>query len=186
MTTSLTRCSLDTLAKVLGVTPRRVQQLAFEGHVVKAGRGEYELAGSIRQYIAHCESRIEAKEGSEGSLSAARRGLIEVQTEKTKYELSILRHEWTSNDQVRDLLNTMTEHFIQGIEALPGRLAVDLVNQSHPGVVRQKIKEECNALRNTLADQLSKWNPHERKPTLFSHRDTIEEDDDAESECLGG
>lgn len=157
MTVSSTLCSITTLAKVLGVSPRRVQQLALEGHVVKGGgRGEYELVGSIRHYIAYCESRIQSKEGgvNESSLSAARKRLIEVQTEKTVCELAILRKEWVAEADVSEMVGEITQRYIRGLESLPGRLAVELVNQTDAAVVRQKILHECRQIRRELSKAL--------------------------------
>ena len=41
------------MEKLLSVTGRRVRQLADEGILQKAGRGKYELASSVANYIKH-------------------------------------------------------------------------------------------------------------------------------------
>lgn len=144
-----TTCPASTLAKLLGLTERRIQQLALEGHVIKGGRGEYELVGSIRHYIAYCETKVENKE--ESSLASARKKLIEIQIEKTALEVAILRKDWIAQSEVEQFVAELTQRFVHGLSALPGRLAVELVNQADAAVIRQKIWSECHALQNELA-----------------------------------
>lgn len=50
------------VAKVLGVTSRRVQQLAKEGRFPKAARGLYPLLACIRAYIAFQQEQIESSD----------------------------------------------------------------------------------------------------------------------------
>lgn len=48
---------VSTIAKLLLLTPRRVQQLASEGHLPKTGRGKYELAPTVQAYIRYLQDR---------------------------------------------------------------------------------------------------------------------------------
>ena len=57
MTAPKTIVDVATLAGLLDLTAVRVQQLAADGVVVKAGRGKYELWPSIKGYIAFLQSR---------------------------------------------------------------------------------------------------------------------------------
>lgn len=47
-----------TIAKLLRLTERRVQQLAKEGVIPKAERGRYELAPAVQGYIGYLQERI--------------------------------------------------------------------------------------------------------------------------------
>lgn len=48
--TAANTVDVETLAKLLNLDPRRIQQLANDGHIVKAARGRYFLAKSINGY----------------------------------------------------------------------------------------------------------------------------------------
>lgn len=48
---------VDTISSLLMLTERRVQQLAAEGVIPKAERGQYPLVGSIRGYIKYLQDR---------------------------------------------------------------------------------------------------------------------------------
>lgn len=50
------------IAKLFGITERRLQQLVKDGTLPSAGRGEYELAAVVQAYIAHLkEAQIRAR-----------------------------------------------------------------------------------------------------------------------------
>lgn len=51
-----TRYPARILAKLFGVTDRRVRQLAGQGIISAPVKGKYELAGSVRGYVRYLES----------------------------------------------------------------------------------------------------------------------------------
>lgn len=48
---------VDTIAKLLDLTPRRVQQLAAEGIIPRADGGRYELVPVVRGYVKYLRDR---------------------------------------------------------------------------------------------------------------------------------
>ena len=48
---------VKTIASILNLTERRVQQLAHEGIIPKAERGKYDLIGCVRAYIKYLQER---------------------------------------------------------------------------------------------------------------------------------
>jgi phage terminase Nu1 subunit (DNA packaging protein) len=44
-------CSADELAEILGISPRRIRQLAEDGTVKNLAHGRYDLVASVRGYI---------------------------------------------------------------------------------------------------------------------------------------
>ncbi len=65
-----------TIAKLLMLTERRVQQLAKEGVVPKAERGRYELAPAVQGYIRYLQDRAAG--------SAVQSGTIDYHVEKAR------------------------------------------------------------------------------------------------------
>lgn len=61
---------VGTIAKLLMLTDRRVQQLSKEGVIPKADRGRYELAPSVQGYIRYLQSLdVGPGEGEEGAIN---------------------------------------------------------------------------------------------------------------------
>ncbi len=65
-----------TIAKLLMLTERRVQQLAKEGVVPKAERGRYELAPAVQGYVRYLQDRAAG--------SAVQSGTIDYHVEKAR------------------------------------------------------------------------------------------------------
>jgi phage terminase Nu1 subunit (DNA packaging protein) len=65
---------LQPMARLLDLQPRRVQQLADEGVIVKAGRGKYDVVGSVQGYIKYLRKRAAGEElgGEAFNLARAR------------------------------------------------------------------------------------------------------------------
>lgn len=56
---------VKTIAALLRLTERRVQQLSKEGVIPKAERGRYELAPAVQGYIAYLQDRLAPREGAD-------------------------------------------------------------------------------------------------------------------------
>lgn len=80
--------SVDTIAKLLDMTPRRVQQLANEGIIPKPkDRGQYEVVPCVVRYIKHIKAMLS---GNAGDLMTEKARLTRAQAEKTEIEISRL------------------------------------------------------------------------------------------------
>lgn len=60
---------VGTIAKLLRMTDRRVQQLAKEGVIPKAERGRYDLVPSVQGYIKYLQERAVDAGGSDGAIN---------------------------------------------------------------------------------------------------------------------
>ena len=61
--------SLDVIAKLLDISPRRVQQLSSDGVIPRASRGKYELVPAVQGYIRFLRGRAinaDVNDGEEG------------------------------------------------------------------------------------------------------------------------
>lgn len=52
--------SVETVASMCGLTPRRIQQLVTEGVIPRVGRGKYNLAACVRAYIVYLQQQLES------------------------------------------------------------------------------------------------------------------------------
>lgn len=68
-------------SKLLMVTPRRLRQLAAEGHIPSATKGRYPLAGVVRGYLAFLKESVERSAENPGA------GLASAKEKETRLRL---------------------------------------------------------------------------------------------------
>jgi len=75
-------------AKLLMLTPRRLRQLADDGHIPKAVRGRYPLPGLVRGYLTFLRERIErAGQNAGAGLADAKAHEVRLRTRQREAEL---------------------------------------------------------------------------------------------------
>ena len=88
--------STTELAALLGVTARRVQQLALDGTIVPVRRGYFQLGDAVQRYInflskpqiSEAEQKLEtAKRQSEAQLKLSKAQLAKMEVEELKGKL---------------------------------------------------------------------------------------------------
>jgi len=67
------------LAKVFGISTRRIAQLVEERVLVRTARGMFDLGEAVRSYLSYREQRLAVKLGA-GPLHEARRRYLEART----------------------------------------------------------------------------------------------------------
>ena len=158
--------STQVIAKIFGVTTRRVEQLKAEGVIQGKGRPiKYDLLPTIQAYIKYLadkaygrEQKETSKDLDESKLRAESR-FKTAKAEMAELELEELRGNLHSAEDVEAV---MTDHILllrSMILALPGRLAVDVCSASTPTQAADIIKQECYAMLNQLAEY--EYNPDE-------------------------
>lgn len=145
-----TEISTTELAKVLGVTARRVQQMAQDGTITTVHRGRFHLCDSVQQYI-----KFLSKE-KDNSPQEKERQDAEVSIKKAKAIVAVLEAKELQGKMHRsEDVAAMTEDLIYAIRgmllALPGRLAVDVVNTSTPAEAAETIRKEVYKIMEELS-----------------------------------
>lgn len=109
------------IAEFLGLTERRVQQLADEG-VIKRGvnRGQYLFLPSVKAYIEYLQGLAAGKavsdEGKEKQ--AAQIGLLQAQRDSAQLNLDVKRGALVPVEQVRSLVVTVVRVLSEGADGL--------------------------------------------------------------------
>jgi len=80
------------LAELLGLTTRRLEQLAAAGTIVRTGRGRYALQASVQRYAEALRDAAAGRGASD--LTAARARLARAQAEAAELELERKRGAW--------------------------------------------------------------------------------------------
>ena len=158
--------STQVIAKIFGVSTRRVEQLKTEGVIKGSGKPtKYDLLPTIQAYIkylsdkANGRAKKEVMADLEEAKLAAEVELKKSKAEAAKLELEELRGTLHSAEDVEAV---MTDHILllrSMILALPGRLAVDVCGADTPTQAADIIKQECYAMLSQLAEY--KYDPDE-------------------------
>ncbi len=150
--TSETIVSTSELALVLDVTGRRVRQLTEDGVLVKTGGG-FLLADSVKRYFA---TKIAPDETEEDIKVDKVKKTAEAQFKAAKATIEKMKADELKGKMHRsDDVAAMTEDLIYTIRAalisLPGRLAVDVSQNSSPAECSEIIRKEVYTVMNELA-----------------------------------
>lgn len=139
--------SIETISEVLGVTPRRIQQLAEIGIVERDLNGRYKTS-SIAAYIEYVktENRSKPKEIGEKDREQAR--LYSAQADEKELKVRILRGELISIEQFRFITTNMIRAVRTKLLALPNNMARSLV-----GI--EKVTEAMDILQKAVYEALT-------------------------------
>lgn len=184
------RITIDTnvnsteLAAVLGLTARRVQQMAQDGTITAVKRGQFPLAQSVQRYISFLNKDKAKDVGTE-----------ELEREKLEAEASIKQSkaiiEGLNAKELQGKMHrsedvaNMTEDLIYSIRhvllALPGRLAVDVAQIDAPAQVSERIQQEVFSAMEELSRyeyDAEKYKERVRERMKWEHAEHNEDDED--------
>lgn len=180
-----TEVSTSELACVLGVTGRRIRQLAEDGQIEKAKQGRFNLAHSVQRYISL--SKKETASMSDAALERAKRK-SEVTLKASKAEIARLEMKELQGKMHRsEDVAAMTEDIIYTIRSalmsLPGRLAVDVSATQGPAEASEVIRREVYLVMKELSDY--RYDPKKYDERVRQRRSwdgATEQDDDGDDE----
>ena len=142
---------VDQVAALLGVTPRRLQQLANEGWFAVAERGRYPLVGTVQGYIKYLKEG--ARDQNRGSEQArlARAQAVKVEMENFRRMGELITRE--QSDSTNQGLVVIVKSSLEG---MPGRLSSELAGLTEPTDVYKRLQTEHRAVLDQCADYLEK------------------------------
>lgn len=115
------RVDVATIARLLNLTTRRVQQLATEGVIPKAERGRYPLITCVQGYVAWLQAKASGEHGAV-DLTTQRSRLASTMAEKNELELLELRGRLVDVDEVATRWAQMAGAFRARILAMPPKV----------------------------------------------------------------
>ena len=141
--------SAQTVARVLGLTVRRIQQLTQDGVLQTQPEGKrrvYDLPAAVQAYLQYSISREAGKDAGAAAVER-RRALAEAEIKEAKAEIATielkeLMGKMHRSEDVEALTTDMIYSIRAMLLAMPGRLAVDLAAATKPTEVSDKIKGE--------------------------------------------
>ena len=156
------------IAKIFGVSTRRIEQLKTEGIIKGEGRPtKYDLLPTIQAYIRYLSDKANGREKKqtdselETSKLEAESRYKTAKAEMAELELQELRGELHRASDVEAITTDHVMFLRSMLMALPGALAVDLAAIDKPAEAADRIRQEVNGVLDRLANY--RYDPEEYK-----------------------
>ena len=152
--------STEIMAKLFELDPRRVQQLAKEGVLPAASQWPYkfDLLPTVKAYIRYLRDRANGKEAktadtvkAEADKLRAEADLKQSKAKIAELQLKELEGKMHRSEDVEAMTNDLVYTARSMIMALPGRLAMDVVQAGSANEASALIRAECYKILNELA-----------------------------------
>ncbi len=132
------------LAKVLGLSERRVQILLKEGVLIGNSRSSYPLADNVARYVDFKE-----KAAAEKAAPAAADGLRTKREEQLAIRIGREDRQLITLSEAMEFVDNICGRFLQTISGLPARHTRDLAE-------RKRLEATCDDVRQELSDDFGK------------------------------
>ncbi|MFQ5510185.1 MAG: terminase small subunit, Nu1 [Leptospirillia bacterium] len=143
---------VKTIAKLLGLTERRVQQLAREGVIPRAESGRYDLVAVVQAYIKYLRDRS-LGEASTADVYTEKARLTKLTADKLEIEISrqtgqlvdaaaVKKEAFTAGRQVRDRLMK-----------IPDKISPELATMDDGHAIRNRLLAEFREVLEGLASE---------------------------------
>lgn len=143
----MTTYPVETIAKLLVLTERRVQQLAREGILPKAEHGRYELAPVVQAYIKYLRDRAIGAD-TPGEDGDHKRRLMKARADIAEFEAQRLSGDLVPVDQVEKTWTDIVANFRQRMLSVATK-AAPLV------VVETSIDAACDIIEALIHEGLA-------------------------------
>ena len=171
--------STTELATVLGVSARRVQQMAQDGTIPTCRKGCFRLADSVQRYVKFLsdgpmdeeDKKLEkTRRVAETTMKASKATIAKLEAEELKGTMH-------RAEDVAALTEDLVYTIRGALNALPGRLAVD-VAVPPPAEASEVIRKEVSKVMRELAGY--HYDPKKYEERVRERRDWSERDSDDE------
>lgn len=136
-----------TIAKLLMLTERRVQQLAKEGVIPKAERGRYELAPAVQGYIRFLQERVAGNAAQSQTLDyhVEKTRKVKAEADIAEIEAAKRRGEAIDASEVKRAWQVILGEIRANLlGATPGRIASLLIGVEDEARSKQIIRTEIS------------------------------------------
>ena len=142
---------LDVIAKLLDLTPRRVQQLSGEGVIPRAERGRYDLVGAVRGYIRYLRDRAAAGDTGADDYGKHRARLTKARADMAEMEREQLSKELIPADDIEGAWTAATAMMRSRFLSIPSKLAPRMVSIKDANAARDLIETAIHDALKELA-----------------------------------
>ena len=160
--------STQVIAKIFGVSTRRVEQLKTEGVIRGQGKPtKYDLLPTIQAYIKYLSDKANGREKKETDAQleteklTAEKRIKTAKAEMAELELKEMKGELHRASDVEAITTDHVLYLRSMLMALPGKLAVDVASLNTAPECADRIKQEVYSVLNSLANY--RYDPDEYK-----------------------
>lgn len=141
-----------TIASLLMVSERRVQQLVKEGVIPKAERGRYELAPVVQGYIRYLQERSVHSDATTIDYAVEKARLTKAQADLAEIEVAKARDEVVGVAQLEKNLGNLFAEVQINLRNIPGRVVSSLVGVKDERTIKMRLMAEIDQVLQRLAD----------------------------------
>ncbi|MFX3673298.1 MAG: hypothetical protein ACE3JQ_02455 [Paenisporosarcina sp.] len=158
------------VAKMFGVTDRRVRQFVEEGIIDRIGNGRFDLQDTVYKYVVHLRMATDSLDENDVTESLEYEKYLheKAKREKAEIELSHIKARMHSAAEVEAVMNNMFASFRARMLALPSKVAPSLIARDEISQIEQLIETQVHEALMELVNY---------DPRLF-----VNDDDDEEEE----
>lgn len=154
--------STKEICEILGLSDRRIQQLAKEDILVRVSHGKYDLPGSIQNYINYIKEQ--SKTGEELNKVEEETLLVRVRRQKAEIELDIMQGNVHLSEDVEKVMSDMLSSFRAQLLVIPGKASPQLMGMN-------EIEPIKAILKNYIHEALQEMSEYD--PTAFYNKTNI-------------
>lgn len=144
--------TVASIARLLMITERRVQQLVKEGVIPKATRGRYELEPAVQGYVRYLQERSIRSDESPIDYHVEKARLTKAQADMAEIEVARARADVVGVAQLEKNLSGLFAEVQTGMRNIPGRVAASLVAAKDERTVKKVLGDEIDQVLQALAD----------------------------------
>lgn len=143
---------VKTIAKLLMLTERRVQQLSKDGVIPRAERGRYELAPSVQGYIRFLQDRtINADGGPAIDFSAEKARKLRAEADIAEIEAAKRRGDVADLAAVKRACEQVFAEVRANMRNIPSRVTPQIIGDSDETRIKEIILSEIDQALTALS-----------------------------------
>lgn len=146
--------TVGTIARLLLLSERRVQQLSKEGVIPKNQHGRYELVPVVQAYVRFLQDRAMGRQGPDDYHKEKAR-LIKLQADRAQLDLDQMESRLVQAEDVVQAWENVLQAFKSKLLAIPTKAAPVIASETVPGQVQQILED---LIGETLAE-LANYDP---------------------------
>lgn len=143
---------VSTIAKLLLLSDRRVQQLTKEGVIPKAERGRYELAPAVQGYIRYLQERSLRTDSSPIDYHMEKARLTKAQADSAEIEAAKARGEVCSVAVIERNLAGVFAEVKTNVRNIPDRVVSGLIGMTDEREFKAVLLREIDLVLDALAE----------------------------------
>ena len=180
---------LDTISKLLDLTPQRVNQLVNQGVIPRAERGRYELVPVVRAYIRFLRDRTVRGDVQGDDYTTYRTRLTKARAEMAEKENAQLDSKLIPADDAKQAWSAMVSNARARLLSIPNKIApivcaAETINEARE-IIKIEIYEALNELADVEIKTINPIRPVESESDEFDGSEDVEIATESNGEQVG-